>query len=92
MATGARPFQGQTSFELSAAILHQPLVVADLSRVLQGTIGRCLEKTPRERYQHHLDKVSREHYATALEYFQRVLDKEPNYALAYAGVSTGPVS
>ncbi len=53
MATGSRPFQGQTGFELSSAILTQrpaPLVgKAPLG--LRAVIERCLEKEPARRYQ-----------------------------------------
>jgi len=54
MATGQRPFQGQTGFELSSAILSQasrPLP-PQVSAELRAVIERCLEKEPRERYQH----------------------------------------
>ena len=53
MATGERPFQGKTGFELSSAILNQapaalpPAVPAEL----RGVIERCLEKEPGQRYQ-----------------------------------------
>jgi TolB-like protein/Tfp pilus assembly protein PilF len=53
MATGRRPFQGQTGFELSSAILSQaaPALPATVPAVLQGVIFRCLEKDPARRYQ-----------------------------------------
>ncbi len=52
MVAGARPFQGQTSFELSSAILNQvppplPAVPAELKAVIE----RCLAKEPAQRYQ-----------------------------------------
>jgi TolB-like protein/Tfp pilus assembly protein PilF/predicted Ser/Thr protein kinase len=53
MASGARPFQGQSGFEVSSAILNKPplplppRVPAELGAV----IGRCLEKVPSKRYQ-----------------------------------------
>jgi TolB-like protein/predicted Ser/Thr protein kinase len=53
MAAGARPFQGQSGFELSSAILNQapqplpPGVPAELGAVIE----RCLEKEPGKRYQ-----------------------------------------
>ncbi|MGH9600772.1 MAG: tetratricopeptide repeat protein, partial [Terriglobales bacterium] len=53
MATGARPFQGQTGFELSSAIMNRP--PAPLSGKvpieLKALIERCLEKEPQRRYQ-----------------------------------------
>ncbi len=53
MAAGGRPFQGQTGFELSAAILSEapaPLP-SSVPRPLQTVIARCLEKQPAQRYQ-----------------------------------------
>jgi TolB-like protein len=53
MVAGARPFQGQSGFELTSAILNQaprPLpsqVPAELGAVIE----RCLEKEPGKRYQ-----------------------------------------
>ena len=35
----------------------------------------------------HWYKISRGHYDTALEYFQLALEKDPNYAVAYAGIA-----
>ncbi|MEK6325255.1 MAG: protein kinase, partial [Acidobacteriota bacterium] len=53
MATGARPFQGRTGFELSSAILSQPLPLLSgtVPPELAAIIGRCLEKEPEQRYQ-----------------------------------------
>jgi non-specific serine/threonine protein kinase len=53
MATGVRPFTGQTAFELSAAILHQPPATAPVwvPLGLQTIIRRCLAKAPQDRYQ-----------------------------------------
>jgi serine/threonine protein kinase len=53
MAAGARPFGGQTGFELSAAILREapPLLPGGLSTGLRAVIERCLEKDPEKRYQ-----------------------------------------
>ena len=53
MAAGARPFQGQTRYELSSAILNQSAPpLPDLVPVeLQAVIGRCLAKEPERRYQ-----------------------------------------
>jgi TolB-like protein/tRNA A-37 threonylcarbamoyl transferase component Bud32 len=53
MAAGARPFAGQTPYELSAAILNTPAPALP-SRVppeLQSVIARCLEKDPDARFQ-----------------------------------------
>jgi TolB-like protein/predicted Ser/Thr protein kinase len=58
MATGARPFQGRTPFELSSAILSQtppPLTTGRTGPLPPGLITiieRCLEKEPDRRYQH----------------------------------------
>ncbi len=53
MAARARPFEGQTDFELSSAILNQrpPPLPASVPRMLQAVIERCLEKEPERRYQ-----------------------------------------
>ena len=53
MAGGRRPFEGQTGFELSAAILNEaPAPLAShIPLALQTVIGRCLEKEPGQRYQ-----------------------------------------
>jgi TolB-like protein len=53
MAAGQHPFEGQTSFELSSAILHEPPrpLPPRLPAALQAMINRCLEKEPARRYQ-----------------------------------------
>jgi len=57
MAAGVRPFQGQTDFELSSAILSQPPPplppgpTGPLPAELGAVIARCLEKDPAQRYQ-----------------------------------------
>jgi TolB-like protein len=57
MAAGQRPFQGQTGFELSSAILSQPPPPLPpgpggaLPAELGAVIERCLEKEPGQRYQ-----------------------------------------
>ncbi|MCU0290604.1 MAG: tetratricopeptide repeat-containing serine/threonine-protein kinase [Thermoanaerobaculaceae bacterium] len=53
MATGTRPFQGTTGFELSSAILSQPPppLPPTVPPALQAVIERCLDKEPGRRYQ-----------------------------------------
>ena len=53
LATGNRPFEGKTGFELSSAILSQPVpaVPPSVPAPLAGVIDRCLAKEPGDRYQ-----------------------------------------
>jgi len=53
LATGKAPFQGQTGFELTSAILNEPLppLPSSMPAPLAGVIDRCLAKEPGERYQ-----------------------------------------
>jgi len=53
MAAGGRPFQGQTGFELSSAILNQPPapLPGTVALELRAVIERCLAKEPARRYQ-----------------------------------------
>ncbi len=53
MAAGARPFRGQTGFELSSGILHQrpARLPGKIAIELRVVIERCLEKDPDARYQ-----------------------------------------
>ena len=53
MATGMRPFKGQTGFQLSAAVLSDAPAPLEsyVPPALRGVIERCLEKKPSERYQ-----------------------------------------
>jgi eukaryotic-like serine/threonine-protein kinase len=53
MAAGRRPFEGQTGFELSAAIFNQPVppMPAPVPGPVAGIVERCLAKEPGERYQ-----------------------------------------
>jgi serine/threonine-protein kinase len=53
MAVGKRPFQGQTGFELTSAILSQPQppLPGSVPGALSAVVDRCLEKNPGERYQ-----------------------------------------
>ena len=53
MATGKLPFQGETSFELSMAIMMESKVALppEMPLPLRSIVGRCLEKDPARRYQ-----------------------------------------
>jgi len=53
MASGRRPFHGQTGFALSSAILNEPTptLPAGVPDGLRSVIERCLAKEPAERYQ-----------------------------------------
>src|SRR5262249_27056584 len=53
MLSGELPFQGQPGFEVSGAILKEPPkpLPANVPSALQAVIGRCLAKSPGERYQ-----------------------------------------
>ena len=53
LATGDRPFQGQTKFEVTSAILEQPPrpLPESVPAGLRSVIERCLAKEPGERYQ-----------------------------------------
>ena len=52
MTSGALPFDGQTPFELSAAILNNPPrpFPGHVTPALRAILERCLEKDPRRRY------------------------------------------
>jgi len=53
MASGALPFHGRTSFEITAGILREPPVPLppQVSPGLNAVIQRCLQKDPKRRYQ-----------------------------------------
>jgi TolB-like protein/tRNA A-37 threonylcarbamoyl transferase component Bud32 len=53
IATGTRPFTGQSRFELSSNILNAPPrpLPAAVPMTLRAVIDRCLEKQPARRYQ-----------------------------------------
>jgi TolB-like protein len=53
IATGTRPFAGQSRFELSPNILNSPPrpLPAAVPMTLRAVIDRCLEKQPARRYQ-----------------------------------------
>src|SRR5262252_4972592 len=73
LATGRRPFTGDSAADVTSAILRDPppsLASArtDLPHDLDRILGRCLEKNPRDRLQTALD------VANELERLQRALD------------------
>jgi len=53
MVSGARPFQGQSSFDVPVAILNAAprLLPSTVPADLAAVIARCLEKDPAKRYQ-----------------------------------------
>ena len=53
MVAGERPFRGQTPFELSAAILSEPMrpLPSRVPESLRAVVGRCLTRDPAIRYQ-----------------------------------------
>jgi len=53
LVAGERPFRGNTAFELSSAILNQPVptVPPSVPAPLTSVVERCLAKEPGERYQ-----------------------------------------
>jgi TolB-like protein/Tfp pilus assembly protein PilF/tRNA A-37 threonylcarbamoyl transferase component Bud32 len=53
MCSGELPFRGHTGFEVSGAILKEPptSVPSNIPPGLRTVIGRCLAKSPGERYQ-----------------------------------------
>ncbi len=60
MATGARPFDGDTDMSVLTAILRdEPVAVTERNRRLPRDVGRivkrCLQKKPEQRYQSALD-------------------------------------
>jgi len=63
MATGSRPFSGDSEQTLSRAILAEVAepaskLRAGVSRELQDVIDRCLEKSPHRRYQNCVDLLA----------------------------------
>ena len=63
LATGRRPFAGQTLWEVSSAIIRESppsltSVRTDLPGEFAHVIERCLEKQPRERFQTALDVLN----------------------------------
>ena len=63
LATGRRPFAGETRWDVASAILREEpqalgQIRADLPPDLERIVGRCLAKQPRERIQTALDVVN----------------------------------
>ena len=60
LASGRRPFAGDTPFELSSAILKDPVpeLPARLSPALRAVILRCLERDPEARFQQASDVIT----------------------------------
>jgi tetratricopeptide (TPR) repeat protein len=54
MLCGRRPFEGRTGFELSSAILNDPVPALPdtVPASLEHAVRRCLEREPGARYQH----------------------------------------
>jgi tetratricopeptide (TPR) repeat protein/TolB-like protein len=75
MATGRLPFEGQTGFELSAAILREPPAPMPprVSAGLRAVILRCLSKEPGQRYQRTSE------VGAALEALQSEKEVPPSY-------------
>ena len=53
MATGRLPFQGRSLFELTAAVLREPVpeLPARIGAGVRAILGRCLAREPGQRYQ-----------------------------------------
>ena len=88
LATGRRPFSGATPADVSSSILRDvpaPMLSLrrDLPRDLNRIIERCLEKSPKDRFQTARD-VSSE-----LRYIQR--ETESAGGAAHSPASSGPI-
>ncbi|MBI4475003.1 MAG: protein kinase [Acidobacteria bacterium] len=79
MASGSPPFEGQTGFELSAAILNvpPPALAEKVPQELQAVISHCLEKDPERRYQ----RAGEVH--AALEAILAVASRKPAFRLPW---------
>jgi serine/threonine protein kinase/Tfp pilus assembly protein PilF len=89
LASGTRPFTGQTHADVVSAILRdtpRPLrsVREDLPSELERIVGRCLEKNPRERVQTALD------VANELRGMRRTLERSESAPAAKA--ASNPVA
>jgi len=87
LATGRRPFTGASSIEISSSILRdrpEPLsrIRADLPGDLERIVSRCLEKSPRERFQTALDVCNE------LRRIKRTLEREAPATGASQGLAS----
>lgn len=99
MASGARPFQGKTTYELTSSILHEsppPLperAGGKMLTALRTVVERCLEKDPARRYQTSsevgvaLEAVQRGSASRAWLVWKRVLSRRRWPAVAVALVT-----
>jgi serine/threonine protein kinase/tetratricopeptide (TPR) repeat protein len=104
MATGGRPFQGDTSPALMSSILKdvpQPVIEvrSDLPRHLGRILARCLEKDPTHRYSsatdlaYELESLRKEHESDTSSLVHQVPTSEPEPTPAPAPTPpSGPIS
>ena len=102
MATGKRPFLGNSSLEISSSILRdtpRPVteVRADLPGGLQKILDRCLAKEPTERYssarelREAVDRLRKELVSGSQRVDAVALQREASIAvLPFANISTDP--
>jgi tetratricopeptide (TPR) repeat protein/predicted Ser/Thr protein kinase len=96
MATGARPFRGETPAQLVDAIVHRPPELAPLGpglpAAVEGVIRRCLEKPLDARYQSaaavraDLDSIERERTAAVTAVSQKTAPSRRAVIAAIAAV------
>jgi len=89
LATGKRPFGGATAADISSAILRDaPMPPTEVRPELPGEldriVGRCLEKSPRERFQRALD------VRLDLRALQRTLERNAGGAAAKPAAKAVP--
>lgn len=96
IATGARPFTGQSRFELSSNILNAPPapLPAAVPMTLRAVIDRCLEKQPARRYQSASEvraAIEAVHAGTA-SYGRALLSRHPWLTATVAVVMVGALA
>lgn len=86
MATGYRPFEGQTSAEIKSAVLEQrPRALPHgVHSIVRGIITRCLAKDPRHRYQNAAE------LSAALAATERAAFEPPHHLTSEASRSEPP--